>query len=155
MKATELRIGNYVYDINRRSEIHLPDYNPYKVLQIELFNTEILPIEQNPATVEKWFKITNEDLSPIPLAEEWLLKLGFEKTEVNNGVIKQYYHDCTPPKYRNEHGLFFRFGEMRNEKYKMYWYASGAVNSSMHSFPCEYVHQLQNLYFALTGNELQ
>lgn len=140
MKASELRIGNFL-DRNGLMEVRVIAESEIKVHDHfnNLFHL-------------KWFEV--DFFKPIPITEEWLLKFGFEKTLINNGVIRQYFHDCTPPKYRNNYGLFFRFGEMRDEIYKMYWYASDPVNSNMHSFPCKYVHQLQNLYFALTGQEL-
>ena len=138
MKVTELRIGNFVYGINRRSEIHLPDYNPCKVLQIELFNTEILPIEQNPAIVEKWFRVANPDLSPIPLTEEWLLKFGFYfdlKTDYD-GYWKKYKEGFEIRIYKFED--YFEYGwQLGHDPIKI-----------------KYVHHLQNLYYVLTGGEL-
>ena len=131
MKTTEKRIGNYVYGINRRSEIHIPDELPLKVLQIELFNTYVLPLDQNPATCVKWFKITNEDLSPIPLTEEWLLKFGFEKT------TNEYYD-------KNNGLVIWIDGQFINIEWKDRFLISYT-----------YVHQLQNLYFALTNTELE
>lgn len=60
-------------------------------------------------------------LKPIPLTEEWLVKFGFEKALDHEGFIKN--------------GLSFFEGFLSNEqKHKL-----------------QYVHQLQNLYFALTG----
>jgi hypothetical protein len=146
MKATEIRIGNLVYGINRRNEIHLPDFHPCKVLQIELFNTEILPIEQNPATVEKWFKITNGDLSPIPLTEEWLLKFGFKK---GNSIYPEGYsinilNTDTYLRPSFEGGFYWGFNLRNKSDCELY-----------NAKPIKYVHQLQNLYFALTGNELE
>jgi len=130
MKVNEIRIGNWVYLISKN-----------KWYQIESGHDIDEGIDSN-------------DFEPILITEDWLLRFGFEKTELNGGIIKQYAHDCTPPRYRNNYGLIFRFGEMRDEPYKMYWYATDPINSSMHSFPCKFIHQLQNLYFALTGNEL-
>ena len=63
---------------------------------------------------------------PIPLSEEWWLKFGFE----------ELYDD----------GEFYKDGFHYMDK-KLYFYTS--------SIPIEYVHGLQNLYFALTGDELQ
>jgi len=61
---------------------------------------------------------------PIPLTEEWLLKFGFEK-HLNIFINKQGW--C----------IYFENGILR-------W----------QSVILEHVHQLQNLYFALTGEEL-
>jgi hypothetical protein len=70
------------------------------------------------------------DLTPIPLTEEWLLKFGFEKiNHRTEGII-----------YQNK---WLRFTETFYADWR-----GGAIGK------IQYVHQLQNLYFALTGNEL-
>jgi hypothetical protein len=74
--------------------------------------------------VEKLFK-------PIPLTEEWLLKFGFEKTTKWNNV----QHTKGILQIRN---LYILFVNGRNQSW---------IN-------LKHVHQLQNLYFALTGEEL-
>ena len=134
MKANELRIGNCARSYGVITKISFSDFAVF-----ELYERR----EEEPP------------YEGIPITEEWLLKFGFEKRELNFGVIKQYSINCTPPKYRNKYAIYFRFGEIRDELFKMYWYASDPINTSMHSFPCKYVHQLQNLYFALTGEELE
>ena len=134
MKATEERIGNYVYGINRRSEIHISNELPLKVLQIELFNTYVLPLDQNPATCVKWFKITNEDLSPIPLTEEWLKKFGLfiEGSGYNNFNNTEFC--CYKLNSGRGYGLYF--------------------DDNFTGIVIKYVHQLQNLYLDLTEEEL-
>ena len=71
-----------------------------------------------------------ELIEPIPLTEEWLLKLGFK-----------YFLDTKIYAIDN----FFIEKEPDNKIAVMYDYLNKSV---------EYVHQLQNLYFALTGEEL-
>tara|TARA_R110001606_G_scaffold40313_1_gene110243 strand:+ start:319 stop:702 length:384 start_codon:yes stop_codon:yes gene_type:complete len=67
--------------------------------------------------------------TPIPLTEEWLKRLGFEYSDLNgdSGLWK------IPP--------FQIYG-----KYNQFIYD--------YKLDVNYVHQLQNLYFALTGEEL-
>ena len=67
-----------------------------------------------------------EFCKPIPLTEEWLLKFGFFK---NDDLF-----------YIGEIGLYLD-GNI--------WWNKELINGD-----CEYIHQLQNLYFALTGKEL-
>ena len=67
---------------------------------------------------------------PIPLTEEWLLKLGFEK-------IRTF--DVFPTFFRNKINV--------NDGI-VYVCGCGFLNH------IKYVHQLQNLYHALTGEEL-
>jgi hypothetical protein len=74
---------------------------------------------------------------PILLTEEWLLKFGFVTSErLWDSFSRSNY-------YLSKKGeLCFNLHESKNIFY-MYEYRH-----------IEYVHQLQNLYFALTGEEL-
>jgi hypothetical protein len=75
-------------------------------------------------------------VKPIPLSEEWLLKFGFKEKSKWTFVLN------TP----NGRMLTYHLGT-KIIHYGSNGYGSGEIN-------CEYVHQLQNLYFALTGEEL-
>ena len=83
-------------------------------------------------------------MEPIPLTEDWLLKMGFKKAS-DNCYIKTYPNNCdfilfdwlTPIAVSNG----FKEGD--------YYYF---FHRTAHTI--RYVHQLQNLYFSLTGNEL-
>lgn len=74
------------------------------------------------------------NLNAIPLTKEWLLKLGFFK--YNNAYVLE------KPK---ENTIDFSFSVWQDMTY----------NSSEFPVKLDYVHQLQNLYFALIGSELQ
>ena len=74
-----------------------------------------------------------EELEPIPLTEEWLERFGFN-FDVNSGLYKKSGFEVEVFNigvefYLGEYGSWFLF--------------------------VEHVHQLQNLYFALTGEELE
>ena len=78
------------------------------------------------------------DSEPIPLTEEWLLKFGFE-----NRIRDNTY------KLKN-------FGKFIFDR-EMGWlsfYPAGLMCGMRCDF-IKHVHQLQNLYFALTGTELE
>jgi hypothetical protein len=84
------------------------------------------------------YQITLEDfyylqfLNPIPLTEDWLLKFGFEKIN-------------------HVHGYVF----YSHRKSKISVYLDMKIEWMGYLTACKtYVHQLQNLYFALTGEEL-
>lgn len=81
-------------------------------------------------SVEFWNHIENKDIKPIPLTEEWLIKFGFKK---NKDCFKKFAYEV---------------GMVGNHL----WYLDNG--SSMLIDRLEYVHQLQNLYHALTGEEL-
>jgi hypothetical protein len=74
---------------------------------------------------------------PIPLTEEWLVKFGFEE----DGFIAEYFDVDTYKK----NGFAFYYSPIGDSL------ASFGLAEII--FP-KYVHQLQNLYFALTGEEL-
>lgn len=75
----------------------------------------------------------------IPITEEWLLRSGFE---VDKNVTYSSGHEKEYKVYRI--GLF-TFNGIQNA----WWY-----NGQVLFIQPKYVHQLQNLYFALTGTEL-
>jgi len=77
-------------------------------------------------------------IKPIPLTEEWLLRLGFERTA--NYMVLQL-----PTRMR----IQFYDGNPAE--------CDICQDSHMISFKCNYikfVHQLQNLYWCLCGEEL-
>lgn len=79
---------------------------------------------------------TIEQAEPIPLTEDWLVKFGFNKSGDNCyrlGQLKQMTNQLQ--KGTTGHGSFFMYGSIIFTHIK-------------------HVHQLQNLYFALTCEEL-
>lgn len=74
---------------------------------------------------------------PIPLTEEWLIKFGFELFKDKTYTIER------DDKWKT------KFSIWHNEENKCFCIA---VQNFLYGF--EYVHTLQNLYFALTGEEL-
>ena len=76
------------------------------------------------------------DIKPIPLTEDWLLKFGFEKLnrdvtgyEKDNLIVEWLFESWTGRLYYD-------------------------CDTSIRIIVIEYIHQLQNLYFTLTGDEL-
>ncbi|MBC8395652.1 MAG: hypothetical protein H8E16_00970 [Flavobacteriales bacterium] len=72
---------------------------------------------------------------PIPLDTEWLIKLGFKQE--NDGLFYRKPYNQKPIYSRGE---YFGFNSL----------GAGSVNCN----EFKYVHQLQNLYYVLTGEEL-
>jgi len=124
MKANELRIGNYVDYSVNRS------YFQGMIRTINNSSCNITGIGQwSPLHTIK-FKI----IEPIPLTEEWLLKFGFE-----------ILNDCKVGyEYRLTSGHIITF--LNDE---LYCYLDAMALDDI-----KHIHQLQNLYFALTGEEL-
>lgn len=113
MKASELRIGNY---LNGRK-------GPVTVTEIRENNR--VKIKENPSNFT-----VGDCLLPIPLTEDLLLKLGF----VKHGKYGYFYID------------FFIVDLDMNGQFYM-------CDIDIH-IVLKHVHQLQNLYFACTGEEL-
>ena len=114
MKAEELRLGNWV----------LKDGE-----EIELANTAFV----NAFHYEEWDKF-----KPIPLTEEWLIKLGFEVHKTAHTGRMVYWSRCVTIEYLKSGSVWIRILGIKRKDWNI----------------CMYVHQLQNLYFALTQNEL-
>lgn len=126
MKANELRIGNLVnYGVN---------IVPIKSIHTEsvLKNEVRVYVELNEKLQNYCLDIT--EIEPIPLTEERLLKFGFELDIEDDGYQKGKYKVSVS----DEGCLFF--------------INIGYYPEEIAEF--KYVHQLQNLYFALTGGEL-
>ena len=127
MKASELRIGNWVkYDSQYHvvTSIHRGGNVSVRLLD-ENFPSETTGITK---------------IQPIPLTEEWLVKFGFN-------VIKHVMAKIALTEGWLEIETDFSYGIIPNEEaYSFGHWWSGKL---------KYVHQLQNLYFALTGEELK
>jgi hypothetical protein len=78
-----------------------------------------------------------KNFKPVPLTEHWILKFGFK------------------PKYEDqEDNLIYEKNNLliTKDKFKEEFYLE--LNMSVES-ELKYVHQLQNLYFVLTADELE
>jgi hypothetical protein len=132
MKATELRIGNLIRDVGESSEI-------YQVTSISHDS-----VKAGPMTI---YRAGFEHDHYIPLTEEWLKRFGCSLvTEWGDGNYNYWNQqldfsvDVEPmmmPARGVETLFYYRLHEQYRRKHIMY------------------LHQLQNLYFALTGNELE
>ena len=114
--SKDLRLGNLISDIHASSS----------------FYAEIKKITQDRVYYGSFNSLPN-NLKPIQLNEEWLLKLGFEK---EYGAFKLKGLKCWLTKYTSEPNL----------------YSVNVGNIKLSTL--KYVHELQNLYFALTQHEL-
>lgn len=129
----ELRRGNLFYTIGRNNEIHLPIPIPVEIYTIGRFDVETL---KHPGNILKdkrqEYKIV--DLSPIPLTPEILASCGFK-----DGYFELPF------------GNKLCIGSSNNGEYVAYFGEQVVTLSKYY----KYLHQLQNLYFALTGEELE
>jgi hypothetical protein len=119
IKANELRIGNY---------LQTKDFKLTSITDIWLIN---IKSDQEIYTFY-CFGYKQDEVIPILLNEEWLLKLGFQNC--NGGLTPDY----------NFNGIEINFERFLEASFYSY--------NEVAKF--QYVHQLQNLYYALTGEEL-
>lgn len=91
---------------------------------------------------------TTEEIKPIPLSKEVLEKCGFEKHLIDKSFPEEGYYysmSLSEDKYID---LGFITGDKNG-------YLEACLFPYEEAFRCRYIHQLQNLYFALTGHELE
>lgn len=115
ISVNELRIGNFVRFSDFSNIFSITEISP----------TGLGVEDKNEST---WIEL--ETFEPIPLTEEWLEKLGFNRIGDNfelNGI-----------------GIWFN---VITEKYVFRYWAKGFIY-------IESVHQLQNLFFSLCKMEL-
>ena len=130
IKATELRLGSLLFPTTK-----LPPHFRMAVKITAIGN----PIESNYIFATGNHVADEYGFNPIPLTEEWLTKLGFEKDYDETYTIqtgRQAFRICPA-----------------EDNYMLYQHDVGLRWCSIHDGP-DHVHQLQNLYFALTGEEL-
>lgn len=135
MNARELRIGNYLQGASDH------------VVITRIFNEDNIGIGSgDPYNVSSDMPC----LSPIPLTEEWLKRADFIEQKTASGDNTYYYIDLdkwhelskwqlVSNHTKNKLKLALKIDDVR------YWTEKNELI---------YVHQLQNLYFALTGEEL-
>lgn len=88
-------------------------------------------------------------MSPIPLTEDWLLKFGFEKIP-NKQYMTLFFSKSDSDKADNlRQRIDFWFGDIEFQAAELCFYGVCFKRVKM-----QHVHQLQNLYFALTNEEL-
>ena len=94
-------------------------------------------LDKNP-TADYPVKIT--EIEPIKLTEEWIKKAGFKEIK----FLNEYHVQEKGYKYLD---MIIRYGVFDGHRF-LFDFANGkCVN-------LKYVHQLQNLYFSITGEEL-
>jgi hypothetical protein len=151
LEAKDLRIGNLFYPIDRGGKVHLPVNMAFKVLTIG-FKVEAIPYNKVPAQVEKWTEFNLQDISPIPLTEEWHDKrFGVKKNGFGNFEYK--ISDLKIVLFTYDYVYLLDIDSLdgiRSQKDNVCTIWNKDIRKRD-----MYVHEWQNLYFALSGQELQ
>ena len=125
IKANELRIGDWVY----WDDIFVVKVIGYEALQLP----ETIQFEKDGIKYQRY----QSSFTPIPLTEEWLLKFGFELQQKDELIIVYSIVKIQVVSSITE-----------DKEISLILYGDECISH------LKYVHQLQNLYFALTGKEL-
>jgi hypothetical protein len=147
LKCTDLRIGNLI------------DYFGYivKVDTLEFFDGKERVGGINTTEGDRVFDKPSY-FEPIELTEEVLLKIGFEKVHkkkivglnVNEFILN---NDINDSKFGNiSYHLFGSGNSLIFIEHGDYY--EGKDNDCIYKLDVKYLHQLQNAYFILTGQEL-
>ncbi|GAB4165914.1 MAG: hypothetical protein Tsb0033_27850 [Winogradskyella sp.] len=143
IQPQELRIGNYINIPKTNQDAFISAINGLGYLSV---NNDFIGLG----------KLELKDIKPIPLTEQWLIDFGMEMP-TNEDPIFEYgkaeYDDCFNHFKKTSQSLIDASFEYDG---KEFWADSnGFWFKIMHTYThVEYVHQFQNLIFALTGKEL-
>jgi len=137
MTNSELRIGNLVVNPNNGYVCSIiaivpPGIKKFKDLQFGMY------FMQN----GDGNKFEASDVSPVLMSKQWLERFGFRQ-------VDQHYHKS----YQNQGGeqiFCISGGDLNNWQF----FVESEARENHIDIEIRYVHQLQNLYFALTGEEL-
>lgn len=130
IKAGDIMIGNYIRDI-------WSDNGFFKVTEIR----------KDKVYYGNCFKAKYEDLRPIPLTEDILLKSGFGKRDDKCFLII--------PTGVGLHSIYFEVEFEYERILFIMWIGKETENTKKVIFNIKYLHQLQNLFKSLTGNDLK
>lgn len=127
MKLTEFRVGNNVFHSKHPSTV-------FEIKDIDRHDNEIGLLDDG-----YFVKLDTSGLQPIPLTSDMIEKIGLKKRSDSA--------DCNIWDMKDQN---MRNGNLCLAFIKAGWIYPAAPGA----IPFHYVHQLQNLYFALTGQEL-
>lgn len=142
MKANELRIGNLVLGVDNK------EYHVIGIFGSEDSGVSLSPVRESNTSLYRDTEFKN--LNGIPLTEEWLKKFGTKEEATQDSLFQTPYLLLREDGYMwiefQADGHYDLFLKQKN--------TDGTCDSILLDVELKFVHQLQNLYFALTGEEL-
>lgn len=131
IKAEDLRMGNSIVTIKDKVELNF--YGPWTVRGIH----------EGGITIVSGHFLAYSQIEGIPLTTEFLIKFGFDGE--GDGTDLWAYEFPIPAGWnRTPYSMSLN----DDGEWDIYWSKEGPITE------IKYVHQLQNLYFTLTGEEL-
>lgn len=99
----------------------------------KLYNQNVVVNIDARSIFDIWDDKGLKNYKPIPLTDKWIINLGFKYVGIGEFELKDILIDCE-----------------YTDKGEFYFILNGQVINSVY-----YVHQLQNLYFAVKNKELE
>lgn len=134
MKANDLRIGNWV-------KVNDPIFgvNTYKVATIR--DNGIITLNDNISCLVG-------NIEPIELTGDILINIGFKKgyNEIYSKTIKDDF---------NEYNVSYQNISDNKYSFVAYGYKNGELKRKMILDNIQYLHELQNVFFTFTNQELE
>ena len=126
IQIEELRIGNFLQNKNLKAPVQVGTINSDKTIKLDYGLCKNIYTD----------RMTLLSFQGVPLTEEWLKKFGFFIVETNK---------CVEAFKEN-----FRYSIQQVDNSNQWFWCDGeTVITNL-----EFVHELQNLYFCLTRNDL-
>lgn len=138
MEVKELRIGNIV----KIDDEYLGPIEGKVTSLNEKAEVELL-LSVNKGNI-KYFRCGADDIFPMPITEELLLKIGFKKDVDANNLYRYAIDNCLFEIRLWDSGTLIKLEN----------YSEDCVRK-VHLPKTPNVHQLQNAYYLLTGKELE
>ncbi|NML70045.1 hypothetical protein HHL23_09550 [Chryseobacterium sp. RP-3-3] len=139
MEANELRIGNYIQLHRNPTDKFM---SVHSIKSIFFYNKES---GYYYSKLDDDFEVNlDSDVEPVKLTEDWLLKFGFDQMKESTT------YEWKDGDYRSVQV------DLKSNEAEIYLCGYDSVMSSQ-CFPVDhiqYVHEFQNLFFALKGKEL-
>lgn len=140
MKNTEFRVGNYM-EATVQESLTIENISRYWSI------SQVVSIAEKEEVLNflrlKDFEDGYIRCRPLQLSESILVKLGFEKHNLNFTIKTAWYYDSQQK--QKQTSLKLKLTKANK------WRVISPANGSIY---LKYVHELQNLFFALCGREL-
>ena len=137
METASLRLGNM---------LHYNFFGDNEVVSIRGIGKNCIWLNDS----EEAGPISTEYFEPIPLTEEWLEKLGL----IKENQTKTLPAELQRPDVDEDGSIFYSW--VKGGVFNLEIQSNGEIWFELYSHykHIKWVHELQNLYFALTGEEL-
>ncbi len=151
IQQADLRIGNIVHSEKYKRNFRISEISKFCIVQDDSDYTETLKYE---------------DIFGVEITPEILLKCGFDCTDITKALQLSGTYGYRYQKELTSCGFLLQFVFYKKTKYDIivkewreyYIIGNGSYDDTGEMDiieTCKYLHQLQNLYYSLTGTELK